>query len=147
MPARLLVFAVGLVLAATPDAAASDPDGAKWWSSVADLEKSYAADPQLIHRTYHWGKTPLHVAGARGDPEIVAWLLDHGADVNVRAELETTPLIEACEGPWSARRSWRLRRYNKWQHNPSNEPRRYAETVELLLKRGPRAATSRSCAC
>jgi ankyrin repeat protein len=135
MPTRLLTFAVGLILAATP-ATASDPDWAPWWSSVADLEKSFAADPQLIHRKHHWGKTPLHVAAARGDPEIVAWLLDHGADVNVRSEVETPPLIEACQGAWAAPRAWRVRRYNKWQHNPSNEPRRYRETVELLLTRG-----------
>ena len=135
MPARLLTFAVGLILAAAP-AAVSDPDWAPWWSSVADLEKSFAADPQLVHRKHHWGKTPLHVAAERGDPEIVAWLLDHGADVNVRAELGSTPLIDACQGAWAAPRAWRLRRYNKWQHNPSNEPRRYRETVELLLTRG-----------
>ena len=96
MPARLLAICVAILLIAWPAPAADlTVDWAPWWSSVAELEKSVAADPQLIHRKHHWGKTALHVAAARGDPEIVAWLLDHGADVNVRSELEMTPLIEA----------------------------------------------------
>lgn len=148
MPARPHAACLVFLLIATPVASASaaEPatrtageisvDWAPWWWSVADLERSFAADPEVIHRAHLRGKSAIHVAAERGDPEIVAWLLDHGVDVNARTERGDTPLIEAADGAWNARRARRGRRWNKWQDNPSNQPRRYRETVEVLLKRG-----------
>ncbi|WP_410968596.1 ankyrin repeat domain-containing protein, partial [Salmonella sp. SAL4443] len=38
------------------------------------------------------GTTPLHVAAWKHNPEMVAWLLDHGAPVDARDAHGQTPL-------------------------------------------------------
>lgn len=48
-------------------------------------------DPSLIH-AYDREATPLHVASAVRSPELVGWLLEHGADVNRRGKDNRTPL-------------------------------------------------------
>ncbi|MCA9094077.1 MAG: ankyrin repeat domain-containing protein [Planctomycetaceae bacterium] len=50
------------------------------------------ADPKLISARDQHSRTPLHVAVSSGQKEMVAWLLDHGADVNAIAENRLTPL-------------------------------------------------------
>ncbi len=51
--------------------------------------------PITVHSTTGLGDTPLHVAVRRGDAEIVADMLDAGADINVRGETGFTPLHTA----------------------------------------------------
>jgi ankyrin repeat protein len=58
-----------------------------------------AADPKLVHARDSDGSTPLHCATWKGHPEVVALLLDAGADVNARNNNEhwgTTPLHAAA---------------------------------------------------
>ena len=58
-----------------------------------------AAHPELIHARDSDGSTPLHCATWKGHTEVVALLLDAGADVNARNSNEhwgTTPLHAAA---------------------------------------------------
>jgi ankyrin repeat protein len=62
--------------------------------AIATLE----ADPKLVHACDREGWTPLHIAAATRSPELVAWLLEHGADANRRAKDGRTPLDLAAAG-------------------------------------------------
>ncbi len=54
------------------------------------LETAYAEDPQIIHQRGGDGKTPLHYVS---DPQVMDWLLERGADINVRDhDHQGTPL-------------------------------------------------------
>jgi ankyrin repeat protein len=50
------------------------------------------ANPSLVHASDREGWTPLHVASAIRSPQLVAWLLEHGADANRRGKDGRTPL-------------------------------------------------------
>ena len=52
----------------------------------------FEAHPSLVHTANSEGRTPLHWASACLWPRMAAWLLDHGADANVRATTGETPL-------------------------------------------------------
>ena len=74
-----------------------DPD---FWSgaSAADVRDELAdggAVSQLTNDSFR--NTPLHFAAADGEPSAIRVLLDFGADVNARNELQRTPLH------WAAR--------------------------------------------
>lgn len=43
------------------------------------------------------GRAALHAASNSGAPEVVTWLLEHGADVNIRGRMNRTPLHFAAE--------------------------------------------------
>jgi ankyrin repeat protein len=59
------------------------------------------ADPSLVHRSHPDGWTLLHLAAGMLQERVVAWLLEHGADVNRRAKGGWTPLdYAACGGAW-----------------------------------------------
>ena len=64
-----------------------------------------AADPKLVDARDSDGSTPLHCATWKGHPELVALLLDAGADVNARNNNEhwgTTPLHAAAHANQAA---------------------------------------------
>jgi ankyrin repeat protein len=65
--------------------------------AIAMLE----ADPSLVHYCDREGWTPLHVASAVRSPELIAWLLDHGASPNRNGKDARTPLdlAAAARGP------------------------------------------------
>jgi hypothetical protein len=97
---------------------------------IARLDKHLRRDPQLLERRFtlqeiypadcgcakdgsgmHWtpigGTTLLHLAVDFHERELVAWLLEHGADANARATVDAdgfgghTPLFNAVVcGPW-----------------------------------------------
>lgn len=56
------------------------------------------ADPSRVQACDRDGWTPLHVASAVRSSELVAWLLDRGADVNRRGKDGRTPLDLAAGG-------------------------------------------------
>lgn len=59
-----------------------------------------AADPSLVHASHPAGWMPLHAAAATLNAEMVAWLLEHGANVHARGSGEWTPLDVAASGRW-----------------------------------------------
>src|ERR1700736_5616655 len=64
-----------------------------------------AADPELVQARDSDGSTPLHCATWKGHPEIVALLLEAGADVNAKNSNEhwgTTPLHAAAHANQAA---------------------------------------------
>lgn len=62
--------------------------------AIAMLE----ADPALVKASDRDGWTPLHAAAAVLNERIVAWLLDHGSEVNRRGKEGRTPLDLAAAG-------------------------------------------------
>jgi len=112
------------------------------------------ADLSLVGACNIRGETPLHSAAWAHNPEMVAWLLDHGAAVDARAPFEVpqgtlpskvpgkTPLdYAAIAAGWSAHgRDFSL------MENSRKDPARFHETVRLLRARGaqltPRAAVA-----
>ncbi len=64
--------------------------------ALAILER----EPALIHACDRRGWTLLHMAAAVLNQRLVAWLLDHGADVNVQGPEDRTPLDLADGTGW-----------------------------------------------
>ncbi len=57
-------------------------------------------EPALLHACDSKGWTPLHTAAGVLNAQLVAWLLDHGADVNHRGPGDRTPLDTASRVWW-----------------------------------------------
>lgn len=54
------------------------------------LDQAHQADPDIVHQRGGDGKTPLHYAT---DPTVIDWLLERGADINLRDhDHQGTPL-------------------------------------------------------
>jgi ankyrin repeat protein len=113
------------------------------------------SDLSLVGACDDRGATPLHIAAGTHTPEMVAWLLDHGAPVNARAAFDVSPHFhQVKEGSgrtpldyaaiiagWSAHG-----RDFCFLENSRIEPARFHETVRLLRRKGaeltPRAAVA-----
>ena len=67
-----------------------------FFQEVAELPDFCAISPVGLHTRNVLGDTPLHVAATRGDVEMIAALLDAGADIQVPGEYRYTPLHEAA---------------------------------------------------
>jgi hypothetical protein len=79
------------------------------------------------------GTTPLHVAAWKHNPQMVAWLLEHGAPVDARNGHGQTPLdTAAVVAGWSAHG-----RDFSFLENSHLDPSQFFETVRLLRERGP----------
>jgi ankyrin repeat protein len=81
-------------------AAANAPD--KLYEAIARGDNAAAiamleAEPAAIHSCSRDGWTPLHVAAESMNEPLVAWLLQHGADVTRRAPNDRTALDLAAE--------------------------------------------------
>jgi ankyrin repeat protein len=73
--------------------------------SVLRVKELLAADAKLINALDKDGSTPLHCATWKGQQEVVALLLDSGADVNAHNANEhwgTTPLHAAAHANQAA---------------------------------------------
>ena len=102
--ALFLTLLLGLALAEAPLANPFDPlfwkkatpkDVQTLFNDLAEGEK--AAIPELVKRTDRFGRAALHYAAALSpDPEVVATLIDLGADVNQPDLLKFTPLHYAA---------------------------------------------------
>lgn len=65
---------------------------------LADLMTLVTAQPEVINQQQEGtAKTPLHVACERGDADMIAFLLEHGADVAARDRQQLTPLFSAIK--------------------------------------------------
>ena len=62
--------------------------------ALSMLEKN----PSLVHSLNRNRETPLHVAAAYNNAEVVLWLLDHGAAPNAKAYNDFTPLHLTTNG-------------------------------------------------
>ena len=83
------------------------------------------ANPALIQSCNPEGWTPLHAAAQKLNERIVAWLLDHGADLMRQGKNDWTALDAAAHWPWY------------------ESAERFAAVAALLLGRG--AALTASC--
>jgi ankyrin repeat protein len=77
-------------------------------SALADGDDALAmsmleADPTLVHGCDRDGWTPLHLASAKRNPVLVAWLLAHGAAPNRHGKDDRTPLDMAASARGSLR--------------------------------------------
>jgi len=67
--------------------------------NLASMEELIKTDPQLVHATDYNGNTPLHSATLHGRVQVVKYLLEKGAKVNVQNLAGMTPLhFAAREG-------------------------------------------------
>ena len=72
------------------------PDIQSFFLEVAELPDFCGISPVGLHTRNVLGETPLHVAATRGDVEMIAALLDAGADIQVPGEYRYTPLHAAA---------------------------------------------------
>ena len=132
MPRSALAVLVALIVSF--GASGQPMDEAPWWKSRQAMELALREDPDVLRRPHRFGRTGLHVAAERGDPALVAAILDHKIDPDVRDDAGSTPLIAAVLG---AGRVQSIARYRlRSDHNESHEPRRFLEVLKLLLARG-----------
>ena len=122
--------------------------------STEELARSIEADPTLVDAFAPDGFTPLGLAAFFHRPEAVAWLIDHGADVDAasRNDFRVAPLHSAVAGRGHAAIARRLvevgadvnvRQRHGWTPLHGAVHMGDADLVRLLLARGgdPRAAT------
>jgi ankyrin repeat protein len=113
------------------------------------------SDLSLVGACNHAGTTPLHLAAYTHNPEMVAWLLDHGAPVDAKAPTDIpvirreqdkvpgrTPLDHAAMvAGWSAHG-----RHYTFMETSDRPPEAFHETVRRLRAAGaeltPRAAVA-----
>jgi ankyrin repeat protein len=71
-----------------------------WNGDEAQAIAMLEGEPALTHACDRRGWTPLHIAARVLNQRLVAWLLDHGADVNSRGPGDRTPLDVADGTGW-----------------------------------------------
>lgn len=117
-------------------------------------------DPELIGACDIYGVTPLHLAAWGHDPEMVGWLLDHGASLGALA-LRDTPVrhyggaaqpVQSGKTPLDFAAivaGWASAGHDSifyFMENACVDPARFHETARLLLQKGarltPRAAVA-----
>lgn len=65
---------------------------------LSSIESMILADPACVHRVHPQnGYTPLHAAVRRTHIGMIKVIVEHGADVDVRANEGETPLLVACQ--------------------------------------------------
>lgn len=65
---------------------------------LASIESMILSDPSCVHRVHPQnGYTPLHAAVRRTHIGMVKMIVEHGADVDARANEGETPLMVGCQ--------------------------------------------------
>ena len=65
---------------------------------LASIESMVLSDPSCVHRVHPQnGYMPLHAAVRRTHIGMMKIMVDHGADVDARANEGETPLLVACQ--------------------------------------------------
>jgi ankyrin repeat protein len=123
--------------------------------NCAEAIRILESDLSLVGACNHAGTTPLHLAAYTHNPEMVAWLLDHGAPVDAKAPTDIpvirreqdkvagkTPLDHAAMvAGWSAHG-----RHYTFMETSRRPPEVFHETVRLLRAGGaeltPRGAVA-----
>ncbi len=126
---------------------------------TADAIALMEADASLIGACDVYGVTPLHVAAWRHNPELVGWLLDHGASHAALAERSVPVRVPADEYPVESgktpldfaafvagRAPDRPETIFYFMERAHVDPALFQETARLLLEKGaeltPRAAVA-----
>jgi hypothetical protein len=68
---------------------------AAWKGNLEKVKNIIEKKPEQINVQDIHGKTPLYYASSQGHPEIVTFLLDHGADIELANSLGERPLTKA----------------------------------------------------
>jgi ankyrin repeat protein len=117
--------------------AAIDPRTGEVLAAIRSQRSSEAirilqSDLSIVGSCDVHGATPLHVAASVHDPELMAWLLAHGAPVDARDAKGSTPLADAAAAAgWSAND-----RFFPYLKNARIHPARFHEVVQLLRANG-----------
>src|SRR5437762_8942619 len=106
-------------------------EDAMWSGNQERVIALLEADPTPVHRRHPDGWTVLHRAAGMLHEHVVAWLLEHGAEVNARAKVQWTPLDFAASG-----RLW----------DESDGPARFASLAKALLRGGAELSSISSVA-
>lgn len=69
---------------------------------LAEVKRLVESESRPVDETDEWGDTALHAAALKGRVTVVAYLLEHGADVNKRNAAGSTPLHKALAGGHAA---------------------------------------------
>ena len=65
---------------------------------LATIESMILSDPACVHSVHPQnGYTPLHAAVRRAHIGMVKMIVEHGADIDARANEGETPLLVACQ--------------------------------------------------
>ncbi|MDF1743057.1 MAG: ankyrin repeat domain-containing protein [Gimesia sp.] len=113
------------------------------------------SDLSLVGACNNYGATPLHIAAFRHNPEMVEWLLDHGAAVDAMAPFDIPPVLyQVTQGSGKTPLDYAAMVAGWSSHGQDFcfletsgiEPARFHETVRLLRSREavltPRAAVA-----
>ena len=87
-----ILFPLLALVALASSTYAQDPHSLLWDDKPDEAMKLLKADPSWANRRDGDRRTPLHVAARFGHLEVVAWLLQNNADVNIQAYNRFTPL-------------------------------------------------------
>src|SRR6266487_1034357 len=62
---------------------------------IDEIKKDVLDDPTLVNALNDRGESHLHIAVVNNYVSLISWLLDHGADINIKDRTGETPLNTA----------------------------------------------------
>ena len=93
---RYIAALATLVVAAAVDARAQEESPTIWQAAASDdivlLQALVEEDSEVINAGDNFGNTPLHHAAWTGALEAMQWLIDKGAEIDLKSDQQWTPL-------------------------------------------------------